>query len=217
MKGSCYYISPNFDKKEDLFVDAVRIFEAGCKIYQLRMKGLNSEAMMERAKQIRRLTTNYGVTFIINDHADLALDVEADGVHVGRKDQAVKSIRSKVPKHFIVGSTANTFEDIEKVRHEADYIGLGPFRYTTTKEKLSPILGLAGMRNLLEQCIMNGISLPIYAIGGITDEDIEDLAQMPLKGVALSSFLHQHPNSKTIIDKVERCFGSVDQVVNSSN
>ena len=89
----------------------------------------------------------YGSRLIINDRVEVAVAVDADGVHVGKEDMPVREARRMMGEGKIVGGTANTVEDIrEHYRGGADYIGLGPYRYTTTKKKLSPVLGLEGYR-----------------------------------------------------------------------
>ena len=113
--------------------------------------------------------------------------VKADGVHLGLKDMPVDEARRILGPEVIIGGTANTIEDVVMhAQRGANYIGCGPFRFTTTKEKLSPILGLEGYRNITAEMKKRGICLPIVAIGGITRADIPEIMQTGVTGIALS-------------------------------
>jgi len=111
-------------------------------------------------------------------------------------DEAWKVVRkAHREKDFLIGATTNTFEDIRQAaRSGASYIGLGPFRFTQTKKRLSPILGLEGYRRIISQCEEAGIHLPIYAIGGIELEDIPDLMKAGVHGIAISGSIIRADN-----------------------
>ena len=96
---------------------------------------------------------------------------------------------------FIIGGTANTFEDV-KLHHAAgaDYLGIGPFRFTTTKKNLSPVLGLEGYTSILAQMNEAGIRIPVVAIGGIVAEDIPAIMETGVNGIALSGAILQAPD-----------------------
>jgi thiamine-phosphate pyrophosphorylase len=134
------------------------------------------------------LCEKYKVYSIINDFPQLAKKVGADGVHLGKQDMSPAQARTLLGKDFIIGGTANTFEDVEAL-YEAgvDYIGLGPLRLTETKKNLSPVLGLDGYADILQSCQANSIRIPIIAIGGIVYEDLAALYDLGLHGVAVSS------------------------------
>ena len=143
---------------------------------------------MEReALRVQDLCRQYGATFIIDDHVELVKKLHADGVHLGKKDMPIAEARRILGPDFIIGGTANTFEDV-RMHYEAgaDYIGCGPFRFTTTKKNLSPVLGLEGYRDIVSRMKEAGIHLPIVAIGGITFEDIPAIMQTGVSGIALS-------------------------------
>lgn len=168
------------------YADSARMaIEGGCRWIQLRMKD-HTEAEIEAvAREIMPLCK--GATFIIDDHVELALRLHADGVHLGRNDMPVAQARRLAGKGFIIGGTANTIDDVERLAAEgADYIGCGPFRFTTTKQHLSPILGLEGYRQIVEQMRLRNINLPIVAIGGIERADIADIMATGVDGIALS-------------------------------
>ena len=151
------------------------------------MKGASDEEVAEAAAQIQPLCHKHEAIFLLDDRVELAKSLNADGVHLGKNDMPVSEARQVLGEEFIIGGTANTFEDIERLASQgADYIGCGPFRFTTTKEKLSPVLGLEGYRRIVEQMGVKGINLPVVAIGGITFEDIPALMQTGIDGIAVS-------------------------------
>ena len=123
------------------YPDSARIaLEGGCRWVQLRMKDVSEEELKNTAMHVQELCRQYGATFIIDDRVDLVKEIGADGVHLGKLDMPIKEARKMLGKGFIIGGTANTFADIRQhVADGADYIGCGPFRFTTTKQKLSPI------------------------------------------------------------------------------
>ena len=179
------------------YLDSIHIaLEGGCKWIQLRMKDASSEEILPIALEALTLCRKYNTTFIIDDHVEIAKQIKADGVHLGKSDMSITEARKILGKDFIIGGTANTFEDVQMLyKAGADYIGYGPFRYTTTKKNLSPVLGLEGYRHIVSQMEEKGIQLPIVAIGGITKEDIPSLMETGITGIALSgSILHaEHP------------------------
>lgn len=170
------------------YLDSIRLaLEGGCRWVQLRMKDATDEEMLLVALEAQRLCREAGATFIIDDHVELVRKINADGVHLGKMDMPIAEARRILGDKFIIGGTANTFEDVQ-AHYEAgaNYIGCGPFRFTTTKKKLSPVLGLEGYRSIVSQMRDKGIDLPIVAIGGITAEDIPAIMQTGVTGIALS-------------------------------
>ncbi len=170
------------------YIDGIRMaLLGGCRWVQLRMKGATDEEVYPIAIEAQRMCRQAGATFIIDDRVHLVKALCADGVHLGKNDLPIEEARRILGEHFIIGGTANTLADV-RAHHEAgaDYIGCGPFRFTTTKEHLSPVLGLEGYRRITEQMRAQGIHLPIVAIGGITLTDIPELMQTGVSGIALS-------------------------------
>ena len=156
------------------------------------MKDAADEEVRPIAIETLQMCRDVGATFIIDDRVELVKELGADGVHLGKNDMPIKEARQMLGSSFIIGGTANTFEDV-KVHYEAsaNYIGCGPFRFTTTKKNLSPVLGLDGYRHIVEQMKDANIQLPIVAIGGITAEDIPAIMQTGVTGIALSgTILH---------------------------
>ena len=172
------------------YFDSARMaLEGGCRWIQLRMKDASPEEVEREALRVQDLcrqygATQYGATFIIDDHVELVKKLHADGVHLGKKDMPIAEARRILGPDFIIGGTANTFEDV-RMHYEAgaDYIGCG---FTTTKKNLSPVLGLEGYRDIVSRMKEAGIHLPIVAIGGITFEDIPAIMQTGVSGIALS-------------------------------
>lgn len=170
------------------YLDSIRLALAGgCRWVQLRVKNATIDELRPMALEAQRMCREAGATFIIDDQVALVKEIGADGVHLGKNDMPVAEARKILGPDFIIGGTANTFEDV-KMHYEsgANYIGCGPFRFTTTKEKLSPVLGLEGYRSIVEKMREEGINLPIVAIGGITADDIPDIMQTGVTGIALS-------------------------------
>ena len=158
-----------------------------CRWVQLRMKDASDNEVRPIAYKVKEWCKIMDVTFIIDDRVELVKEVGADGVHLGKNDMPIAEARKILGDDFIIGGTANTFEDV-KAHYEAgaDYIGCGPFRFTTTKEKLSPILGLEGYREIIQKMKAENIDIPIVAIGGITKEDIPEIMKTGVNGIALS-------------------------------
>lgn len=170
------------------YLDGIRLsLEGGCKWVQLRMKDAPDEQVAQLGVQARGLCDRYGAKLILDDRVELVAKTGADGVHLGKNDMPIAQAREILGHGKIIGGTANTFEDI--VAHwksGADYIGCGPFRFTTTKKNLSPILGLEGYRDIVARMKDAGITLPLVAIGGITAEDIPAILETGVDGIAVS-------------------------------
>lgn len=159
----------------------------GVRWVQLRVKNLPAAAWRQLALDVQAVCRHHGATFILNDNPALALEIGAAGVHLGQQDMPPAEARALLGPDFIIGGTANTFADIEGlVAAGVDYVGLGPFRFTTTKEKLSPILGLAGYAEVLGQCRAAGFATPVVGIGGVALADVAALRATGLHGVAVA-------------------------------
>jgi len=177
----------HFTERYSYFDSAKLALEGGCRWIQLRMKDAPKEIVEAEAVRVQQLCKEYGATFIIDDHVRLVKKLGADGVHLGKNDMPIAEARCFLGKKFIIGGTANTFDDVyQHVRSGADYIGMGPFRYTTTKKNLSPVLGLHGYNEILTKMKTKEINIPVVAIGGITINDIKDVMRTGVSGIALS-------------------------------
>lgn len=170
------------------YLDSIRMaLDGGCRWVQLRMKDAADDEVRRVAEEAQRWCRDAGATFIIDDRVELVRQIGADGVHLGKNDMPVDEARALLGDNFIIGGTANTFDDIRShYEAGANYIGCGPFRFTTTKKGLAPVLGLEGYTYLIKRAREEGINLPIVAIGGITAEDIPVIMSTGVSGVALS-------------------------------
>ncbi|MDD6210666.1 MAG: thiamine phosphate synthase [Bacteroidales bacterium] len=167
---------------------ALLALKGGCKWIQLRMKDATHKELEQNIQILKPLCLQHGATLIVDDCVEIARRTAINGVHLGKNDMDPAEARTILGNSFIIGGTANTFEDIVRLHEKGvNYIGLGPFRFTTTKSNLSPILGMEGYKDILMRCSETGIQLPIVAIGGITKEDIPELMTCGIAGIAMSS------------------------------
>lgn len=170
------------------YLDSIQLaLEGGCRWIQLRMKDATDDEVRPIAVEAQKLCRAYGAKFIIDDRVLLVHELQADGVHLGKNDMPIREARRLLGSGFIIGGTANTFEEA-KAHYEAsaDYIGCGPFRFTTTKQKLAPVLGLDGYRQIIRKLRAANITIPVVAIGGITKDDIPAILKTGITGIALS-------------------------------
>ena len=178
------------------YLDSIRVaLEGGCRWIQLRVKDASDSEVRPMAIEAMEMCRKAGATFIIDDRVELVRELGADGVHLGLKDMPIADARSILGDRFIIGGTANTFDDVKSHWEAgADYIGCGPFRFTTTKKNLSPILGLEGYRNIISQMKEHGIEIPLVAIGGIEASDIPAIMETGVSGIALSGTVLRDEN-----------------------
>ena len=171
------------------YLQSVEIaLQGGCRLIQLRMKDAGISEVEAIAKQAKILCDGYDADLFINDNAVVCKNVLAKGVHLGKSDMSPIEARTLLGDPFIIGGTANTFDDIMRLSEQSvNYIGLGPFRFTTTKKNLAPVLGLEGYRHIVRLCRDYDVNIPIFAIGGITTTDIPLIMQTGIAGIALSS------------------------------
>ena len=182
---------------------AKEALEGGCKWIQLRMKDSTIDEVKATALELKEICKKYEALLILDDHVELTAELEIDGVHLGKYDMPPADARKKIGEQYIIGGTANTFEDIQQlVAQDVDYIGLGPFRFTETKKKLSPVLGLEGYKKIMEECRKHDIKVPVVAIGGITTEEISDIRQTGVSGIALSGAILNSSSPKTETSKI---------------
>lgn len=186
MKHQVQFISHHNERYG--YLDSVRIaLLGGCRWIQLRMKNATDDEVRPIAIEAQRLCREADATFIIDDRVELVRELRADGVHLGKNDMPIAAARQLLGPGFIIGGTANTFADVKAISDAGgDYVGCGPFRFTTTKEKLSPILGLDGYRHIVSRMQTEGICIPIVAIGGIEADDIQPILATGVTGIALS-------------------------------
>ena len=188
------------------YLDGVRMaLEGGCRWIQLRMKNASEEEILKTAESTRKLCRQYDAVFLLDDYVELVERTGADGVHLGKNDMPIDEARRLLGKDKIIGGTANTFEDVKRIYSAgADYIGCGPFRFTTTKKKLSPILGLDGYSRIIKQMNAYGINIPVIAIGGILLQDVSDIMQTGVSGVAISGAILNANNDDKPVTTMKR-------------
>jgi|SRR3954468_10582112 len=204
MYSKIQYISQGSTAAEQ-FNNIHQALDAGCSWIQLRFKNAEKGELTLLAERIKPLCNSYEATFILNDHVELAKQLNADGVHLGLQDTDISTARELLGPEKIIGGTANTLTDVfQRVEEGCDYIGLGPLRFTTTKEKLSPILGLSGYQYILDKLKQKEITIPIYAIGGIHAEDVPAISACGVYGIAISSLVTLHPDKKKLITHLKK-------------
>ena len=175
-------------------------FTSGVEWVQIRMKNSTLAEIIEQSRLAVSYANSCGGKLIVNDSVDIAREVEAHGIHLGLKDVPVDEARRILGDDMIIGGTANTLKEVvRQIRRGADYVGVGPFRYTLTKRNLSPVLGLDGYSAIVRELDALRIKIPLVAVGGITPEDISALTNVGITGVAISgglfSKLMQNRNS----------------------
>ena len=186
---------------------ALWALKGGVKWVQLRVKNKSEDEVFEIAEELKILCQQFDAKLIINDFLSIAKDLRLDGIHLGMTDTSTKTAREVLGKAAIVGGTANTWEDIlHHYKNKVDYVGLGPYRFTSTKEKLSPVLSLETYNSFIKELKSKKIDLPIIAIGGIKETDFETILGNEIHGVALASLLNLDPNptekAKQVINNI---------------
>ncbi|MDF2457177.1 MAG: thiamine-phosphate pyrophosphorylase [Cytophagaceae bacterium] len=196
---------------EEQIQQAKAACEAGARWIQLRLKNVSDITLLQTALEIKAICVEYNAVFIVNDHVHIAIAADADGVHLGKEDSTPTDARILLGPDKIIGGTSNTLEDIEQLAAASvDYIGLGPYRFTTTKEKLSPVLGTEGYVNILLAMKQKNITIPVIAIGGIQNEDVEELMQTGIYGVAVSSAITHSMNKPDTIQSFHSALKTKD-------
>jgi thiamine-phosphate pyrophosphorylase len=178
-----HYISQGQSPKEHLD-NIQKACSSGVELVQLRLKDISEKKTLKIANQAREITSHFQTRLIINDYYKIAKTVNADGVHLGKTDVCPTQARKHLYSWQMIGGTANTIEDCEVLLDkQIDYISLGPFRETTTKEHTSPALGLKGYTAITD---ILKTPIPIIGVGGITTADVADLLAAGISGLAVS-------------------------------
>lgn len=185
----------------------------GVKLVQLRTKNKSEELWLREALEVQKVCKKHHALLVINDNVQLAKEIKADGLHLGKYDMPIPEARQILGKNCIIGGSTNTFQDILRVAEwGADYLGSGPYQFTTTKaqEELNPLLGLDGYHKNLDQYHKAKITIPIYAIGGIKKSDIPVLMRLKgIYGIAISSLIanaeNQQKVTEILIQTLETC------------
>lgn len=203
MYSKLQYISQGETANEQIS-NIHQALDHGCFWIQLRFKNASETELITVAEKAKALCKNYEAKFIINDNIELTKKINADGVHLGLTDESPIVARNILGREKIIGGTANTIQDVlKRAEEKCDYIGLGPFRFTDTKKQLSPILGIEGFRNIMTELKNKNIHIPVYAIGGIVLDDIDELMSAGLFGIAVSGIITHHPDKKILIEQLK--------------
>jgi len=169
--------------------------EGGCKWIQLRMKDATYDEMKSTALEIIPICRENDIILVIDDNVELVNELRVHGVHLGKNDMDPRKAREILGPHAIIGVTANTADDILSFRGiDVDYVGVGPFRHTTTKKNLAPVIGLDGYKDIVAKVTAAGNKLPLVAIGGITLEDVTGIMATGVQGIAVSGSIINAPD-----------------------
>ena len=178
-----HYISQGSSPKEHL-ENIQKACNAGAELVQLRLKKVSDKEGLRIAQEAREITSHFQTRLIINDHYKIARVIKADGVHLGKTDTSPTIARRHIYTWQIIGGTANTLHDCEAfIARDVDYISLGPFRTTTTKAQLPPVLGLKGYAAIIDAL---NTETPIIGVGGITTNDVTAILETGISGIAVS-------------------------------
>jgi thiamine-phosphate pyrophosphorylase len=209
MISKLHYITQGKTPEEHL-ENVQRACASGAEWVQLRLKNLDPKIILETAQKAREITSHFQTRLIINDYYKVAKEIKADGVHLGKTDTCPLKAKEYLGDLYIVGGTANTLEDCKKLLEKGvDYIGLGPYQFTETKKNLSPVLGTTGYQVLLEEL---KTTTPIIAIGGITTENIPEIIDTGVYGVAVSGAITQNFNLIPTFHKILKAPSTNEQV-----
>ena len=172
--------------------------DGGVTFVQLREKQLDEAHFMEEAKDLQVLCKEYNVPFIINDNVDIALAMDAEGVHVGQCDMEAGDVRAKLGPDKIIGVSAQTVEQaILAEKHGADYLGVGAVFPTSSKDDAAEV------PHETLKAICEAVSIPVIAIGGITQENVSTLAGSGICGIAVISAIYAQPDIRKAAENLK--------------
>lgn len=185
---------------ETLESQVEKALKGGATFVQLREKELDEEMFLEEAKKIKKLCAEYHVPFVINDNVDIALKVDADGVHVGQSDMEAGKVREKLGPDKIIGVSARTVEQALLAQaHGADYLGVGAVFSTSTKSDAKNV----SHETLKEIC--KAVRIPVVAIGGITRDNVKELTGCGADGIAVISAVFAQQDIESAARELKKC------------
>lgn len=203
-----HYISQGNSPKEHL-ENIQKACNSGAELVQLRLKNVSEKKFLKLAKEVREITAHFQTRLIINDNYKIAKEVKADGVHLGQTDTCPKEARKHLYTWQLIGGTANTLQECETlIDKEIDYISLGPFRATATKENAPTVLGLNGYMAILESL---NTETPILGVGGITTEDVPAILKTGISGIAVSEAITRDFNAIRTFNQLLNASSSAEQ------
>lgn len=178
------------------------VIDGGCRWVQIRMKEASDDEIRKVVEKVMPICLEKEVFLILNDRVELAKELNVGGVHLGKEDMPPSKTRMILGPAAVIGVTANTFADIIAVSQlDIDYYGLGPFKTTSTKKNLAPVLGLEGIKSLCDSMTKENIDIPHVAVGGITLEDVRPLLNAGVNGVAVSGAIAFAPDPVKATEK----------------
>lgn len=182
--------------------------EGGCRWIQLRLKDATDEEFRRTALEIIPMCKEHEAFLVFDDRVELAMEMGVHGVHLGKDDMPPLQARETMGAEAIIGVTANTADEILRFKGmDVDYVGLGPYHTTTTKQKLSPVLGAEGTESVVKAVRQADMLLPIVSIGGLTLEDIPTVMATGVNGIAVSGAIINAPDpvkaTRDILDALE--------------
>ena len=183
---------------ETLYSQVEKTLEGGTTFVQLREKELDEEHFLEEAKEIKELCRKYHVPFVINDNVDIALAMDADGVHVGQSDMEAGDVRAKLGPDKIIGVSAQTVEQaLLAQKRGADYLGVGAVFHTGSKADAKDV----SHETLKEIC--EAVDIPVIAIGGISKNTVMELAGSGSCGIAVISAIFAQNDIKSATEQLK--------------
>lgn len=184
---------------ETLYSQVEKTLEGGTTFVQLREKELDEEKFLEEAKEIKELCRRYQVPFVINDNVEIALAMDADGVHVGQSDMEAGDVRAKLGPDKIIGVSAQTVEQARLAEERgADYLGVGAVFHTDSKADA------ADVSHETLKAICEAVSIPVIAIGGISRDNVSELAGTGICGIAVISAIFAQKDIKNATKELKK-------------
>ena len=207
MKGfdtSLYFITDSTGYSETEFLQRIEAaLQGGVSFMQIREKERTTREYLALAKKVHALTLQYGVPLIVDDRLDVAMAVDAEGVHLGQSDMPVATARKLWGQEKIIGATAKTVEQAQEAYNQgADYLGVGAIYPTITKVKTV----LTSVDTLRDIC--KAVTIPVNAIGGLNKENIDVLKGVPIAGICVVSAIMKAEDPKVAAEQLRESMGS---------
>jgi len=203
-----HYISQGISPKEHV-ENIQKACTSGAELVQLRLQNVSEKKFLKLANEAREITAHFQTRLIINEHYKIAKAIKADGVHLEKLDTCPTIAREHLYTWQMIGGTANTLQDCETlIGKNIDYIGLGPFRFTTTKDNLNPALGLNGYTAIIDAL---KTKTPIIGFGGITTDDVTKILETGISGLAVSGEITRDFNTISTFHQLLNASSTAEQ------
>jgi len=203
-----HYISQGNSPKEHL-ENIQKACTSGAELVQLRLKNVSEKKLLKLAMEAREITAHFQTRLILNSHYKIAKEIKADGVYLEKTDSCPTLVRKHLHTWQMIGGAANTLQDCETLLiKDVDYISLGPFRLTTTKDNSNTVLGLNGYTAITEAL---NTETPIVGFGGITTEDVTAILETGVSGIAVSEEITRNFNTIKIFNELLKASSTEEQ------